>query len=397
MGTVGSLRSYFFTKHLLAKDFRVTVAVPKFTPIKHKWGLQQENVNKILLPNLDYRVVSKKKKFRTSYPSDSIFWRLKEAFTFNLLFGEGGLFYVVYGVFKLNHYIRKRSVNTLFTSYRPLSDIFIGYILKGLNHNIKWICDFRDIPVDTLHKNYLFGKIARWCYGTLIRKADFVTSVTQGVGRSLPASRKFWKLSNGCNYLPVNDNGLKSEDQKIRFTYTGSLHRYQDLTPLIGAIEELIAQRALNPDKVVFEYAGKDSERFLKFFEHSKINLKIQDHGIIPYLETRKLQTWSNFNIMLSWNLKNNQGIITGKFFDYLSQAVPIICISKGPVDDEIKSIFNKYCLGFYFSSAENSIDEIKDFILRAMKGNWNPNDKAIRNDFGWDRATDQLIELISA
>ena len=91
----------------------------------------------------------------------------------------------------------------------------------------------------------------------------------------------------------------------------------------------------------------------------------------------------------------NNRGIITGKFFDYLGIKKPILCISEGKADAEIRSLFMKYNLGLYYATDGGNPKEIEQFLIDTRGGKWQRNEEALSRDFSWKARGRQLSELM--
>jgi len=67
---------------------------------------------------------------------------------------------------------------------------------------------------------------------------------------------------------------------------------------------------------------------------------------------------------MATWNSKKEQGILTGKFFEYLMFKKPIITLISGEKGAEIEDIIKETNCGFVFYNDLDTIENLKEYIL---------------------------------
>ena len=91
---------------------------------------------------------------------------------------------------------------------------------------------------------------------------------------------------------------------------------------------------------------------------------------------------------MLSSSSPEQQGVLTGKLFEYLESPVPIINVIQGSYDDEFEQLFKRLDAGkvFYTNSTSEVISYIDYLYQRFVQGNpWRPTEQGIRERKKWD------------
>ena len=90
-------------------------------------------------------------------------------------------------------------------------------------------------------------------------------------------------------------------------------------------------------------------------------------------------------------NTKNAKGILTGKFFEYMSAKVPILAI--GPTDGDLAEIINKTQTGSI--SDFNDEKGLEKNILDFFNGKVNSRNETEVNNYSRRSLTKQLCELL--
>ena len=120
----------------------------------------------------------------------------------------------------------------------------------------------------------------------------------------------------------------------------------------------------------------------------------IIDHHIISRTETARIQAASDLFLVLSWNNKRDQGILTGKFYEALQHRKPVLALVSGDVpNSELKMLIDNYHLGFCYEETDepNSIVALSTFLReqyqRKMAGTpieYDPDEKVFsRFEYG--------------
>jgi hypothetical protein len=273
-----------------------------------------------------------------------------------------------------------------------------------------WIADFRD-PV--LYDSYPWYR--RNAQKRLFRKtashADALMAVSQGVldvhCREIPPQLKTYVLENGFDPddLPVFPPSQETEDQILRFVYTGSLyHGARDLTPLFHALNDLSQKGAVDMQKICVAYAGHEGAIIRKQAAQYGLSDIVMDHGYCTRTDALKLQAAADVLLLASWNQQGSTGVITGKFYEYLMMGKPILCIISGDLPNSLlKKMIEKANCGFCVEEAQGASDsdQLKQWIRDAFAAKQNTGsvpltaNQAYVDSFNYQSITHKLLNIM--
>ncbi len=410
MGTIAFLRNYHIIKHL-SRHFDNThiITIKNISiPLKVEIPVDFAQIHRVF--NYDYRnlgnlLSSKKNNLRKKTNSNSNSWKVKfirrflDSFPTNVIFGEGGLLYIINATIKGIKIIRKNQVTHIYSSFRPAADHIVSYNLKLFFPNLKWIADFRDPPVDENRNNVFFKNIQNWFFKKLMKKANIVIAVTDGVKDSILKYRpETITLKNGIYQLYNVDD--KSEFKKFTIAYTGSLFlNLRKPEKLFEVLQRLLSENKIDETSFQLIYAGKDCSIWDKWIEEYNLGKISNNLGELSLPEAIRLQNKSHINILLTWSGTKQKGLLTGKFFEYLAAGKPIFTFIKGVKDDEFESILTELNAGFVFY--DNDSEKIEKTLLHYYN-EWQKSGKINHvfnkeklDEYSWENRISQLINII--
>ncbi len=409
MKSPGVTRNYHFSKSFSKYFSKVSVYTTSNRNILSKDTFTTiNNINIHEVKTYDYRTVTSTKTNTNSIHFDDkkkqsllakIGIKLIDTFPFNIILGEGGLIYTWNAISNINKQIKIDRDAVIYTSFRPYSDLFIGYILKKRNPQIKWIADFRDLHVEPIYKNVFLPKLQIWWNRRMLRKADIVTSVSQGLIHQLQKyNRPSLAFLNGVTIRPKEDYY-----KKFTISYTGSLFKNErDPSLLFASIENLLDNNSIDSNNFQIVYAGKDGHRFEQMINDYKLESIFVNHNMVSRKEALLIQSKSHLNLLLSVNSEEHKGVLTGKLFEYLGALNKIILIMIGDYDEEFEKLFDSCDAGTIFYTKTNTNKDIQSFIINAYN-NWTTQSIAplkmnkinVENHFSWDKSVEKLINRI--
>ena len=121
----------------------------------------------------------------------------------------------------------------------------------------------------------------------------------------------------------------------------------------------------------------------------------------MSYEMSRQLQQESCINIILTSSHPQYKGILTGKFFEYVTTGKPIVCIIKGVRDEQLEHIFMKYNLGIVLYHDTLNWVDLKNFILEEWQyfqkfhETKHKIDMRILDDFNWNNSLEILVKIL--
>lgn len=247
-----------------------------------------------------------------------------------------------YAIRKALELIDSRNIRTVITTSPPHSTQLIGRALRKAR-GIRWIADFRDPWTDIYYYNRFYPtRLARAIDAGYERKvleeADLVLGVSDALNRLLQAKvsknrDNFRALPNGFDEEDFSGPAPEKEDGFV-LTYTGTLAEQYPLDGLIRAVENLPADYR---ERFRLRFIGRRDEatekrlavlpwveRLSSTTHHEAINAMRAAHALLLVIPS----------------IPTNEGILTGKIFEYLAAGNPVLGI--GPVNGDAASLLRE-------------------------------------------------------
>jgi predicted RNA binding protein with dsRBD fold (UPF0201 family) len=275
---------------------------------------------------------------------------------------------------------KNKSFDLLISSYSPLSSVLIAKYLKNKKRGDYWIADLRD-SMDKEQYTKIVNAVYNHFQKDMVKKADVITVVSKGqarmlqraVGQELYKNRIVKIVYNG--YEKKIDPSLSNpsvvfigKSNTLSISYTGSLYKNRsDMSLLFEALKELIDEKKIRSSDIVVHYAGHHSNDFKKQAGHYGLHYMTIDHGFLSRADSVKLQESSDILVALCWNTQKEQGILSGKFFEYLQSFKPIIGIVSGDLaNSELSELINEINVGIGCEYIRKGVDLplLKNYLL---------------------------------
>jgi glycosyltransferase involved in cell wall biosynthesis len=256
-----------------------------------------------------------------------------------------------YALKKAAELIRKFNIDTVVTTSPPHSTQLIGLKVKQ-KFNIRWIADLRDPWTDIYYYNQfkhtaLARKIDLNFEREVVENADLLITVSEDVKRlfteksKLPIANKTVVIPNGYDEDDFRIKPQKPNGKKV-ITYTGTISETYDVSGLLKAIGNLDGK--IRQDFLI-RFVGKVPPVIVQNFESAGISVELT--GYVDHSKSIEYLFLSDLLMMVVPRVKNNRGIITGKFFEYLASGKPVLAI--GPVDGDLAGLIAETHCGRIF------------------------------------------------
>jgi glycosyltransferase involved in cell wall biosynthesis len=237
-----------------------------------------------------------------------------------------------------------------------------------------WIADYRDRWSDSCIYPGLFPftLIEKVWEKRLLRHADLLTTVSQPFAdfyaRKYPG-KKVFAVENGMDpsdLEALSPGPIFPQDGKIRIAYTGSLYfGPQDPSPLFAAIASLRADpefsKYLEQLKIVF--AGPCQDTLKQLVDKYKIGPWVELYGFVSRPDSLRMQRDAHALLFLPWNDPQQEGVLTGKLFEYLYSNTPIVALGAKKMESAQELIL-KAGAGSVLVQEE----EIKRYLIRLLQ-----------------------------
>lgn len=397
--SIGVLRNFYLAQafHKEFKNIQVlTTSNRNVLPQNNLQG--QDRFDIIELETKDYRTRAKKTHFQEKQ-KESLLMRfgrkLIDSYPFNIWIGEGGSNYIKNGIKNGTAFLKKNPKAVIYTSFRPYADLYIGYQLKQKFAQAKWVVDFRDLHVDPMYNNVFFPRFQNKKNQKLLKNADLVITVSDGLANKLRALHPNVKtIYNGITLRKSNAQKF----EKFTISYTGSM--FGDKRNPSIFLEWLVCQienKNIDSSDLSMIYAGKDAHSFGKYIEKYNLSNNYKSLGMISHQKAKVLQEQSHVNLLLSSVTKKHKGILTGKLFEYIGSLTPTIAVITGGEDQEMENILKETGGGIIFYENRNDGQELLSWYQDWKKGKNKVNDPSkIEKRFSWDYAAKQIISELN-
>lgn len=303
--------------------------------------------------------------------------------------------------------LRNEHFDVVFSTFSHQENIAAGQYAKKL-FGCKLIQDYRDPLARRLFHTRSEYRVLKKIQDDSIRCADGLTAVTEGfrqeLMKDLAVDTPNITLYNG--YEPVSQQETyKVEPDVFSFCYTGILYgQHSDFTPLMKALQRLSKEGRIDLSKVRIHYAGRDFIQLQEIAEKLDMTDVLVNHGYVSRGEASRLQQISDIFLVLSWNRKDSQGVMPGKFYEGIRAKRTILSLVSGDRSgSELHMINEMYGYGFCYEASrdKNHFDCFCDFLakcfeekmtLGSIQQKINP---ALEERFRYDNIAKQLEDFI--
>lgn len=288
------------------------------------------------------------------------------------------------------------------SSYGPPSAHLVGFYAKK-HLGAKWVADYRDLWLENhIYQGvWPFTYLERLLERSYVRHADMITTVSEPLQEILKS--KFSEIpihviENGFDpelMDTAKDDYFDHEKKKFRIVYTGSLYRNQsDPTPFFQALKELYEEKKISEDTLEVLFFGSSIGNLKELILSHQLSKIVFYCGSVSLANAYRVQKSSDLLLFLSSPDPKNDGVLTGKLFEYLYVDVPILGIGIRQQSQPGKLI-TQTGSGIIF---ESDVASIKKSLLDLIKGNYEmkKNHQMIMN-FTREKQVERLVSLISS
>ncbi len=255
--------------------------------------------------------------------------------------------------------IKENNIDVVVTTSPPHSTQLIGLKLKKSNIIKKWIADLRDpwtdiFYYDKFYPTKLARKIDKNLEGEVIRNCDELITVSESIKNIYSdrygVSNKTHVLTNGFDTSDFGDINTTKHTNEI--VYTGTVSEDYPLDQIIYL--------AKNTSVFNFKFIGKVPDSFISRVKDENLSSKFKFVPTISHEEVVKEMASSGILLLLIPDVENNEGIVTGKIFEYLMAQRPIYAI--GPIGGDVQIILDNTSSGEIVDYNDNSFDLLRKY-----------------------------------
>lgn len=266
--------------------------------------------------------------------------------------------------------IKKKNIDYLITTSPPHSTQVAGLHLKKKFPHLKWLADLRDPWTDI----YYYKRLAHSRYSAkkdlniekkVLLKSDLLVTVSEPIAAAFmkkcgeKIDAKMHVLPNGFDPDDFPEEAINKNDV-FTLAHTGTLNVNYNLSEFLKAARTIIA----SGKKIEFLFAGNVDDITKK-----KIADALGDSakflGYMSHLNAIHIMRKADLLLLAIPDMAGNEGILTGKLFEYLASGKPILAI--GPPKGSAAKIVKECLSGKVFDFAD---PDVGSFIAEIYK-NW--------------------------
>jgi len=249
------------------------------------------------------------------------------------------------------------------------SSPFISHIIAkefAMNHNLKWIADYRDLW-SLNHAASSINKEQENYERVILSTAAACSTTSEGFKKSLSKIFKGEIVTIHNGFDTLYPQKIQHQKSHIQILYPGQIYRnLQDIRPLLRALEIFNAQKTNSKVTLLISgYAISYVKEVLQEIGLARVNW-IKFGSVLPLRKSLKLQRNADLLLLLNCTNPNVEGWMQTKLYEYISSGITIIAVGYGN-DDESSNLISDTNTGFLLRNES----EIVDFL-----------NKYSRNDF---------------
>lgn len=298
----------------------------------------------------------------------------------------------------LKNYLKENRIDAIISTGPPHSMHLIGLALKN-SFDIPWVADFRDPWTDLYYaKDFYQLPFARIKNQKLeekvLRNADLVLTVSDHIKHKLEQiSKDVQVITNGFDdETNVAEKPVLDNDYTI--SYIGMLPKSSVPHRLFEVIRELKDENESFKKEVKLKFMGDINDEVKKIVRHQGLIEQTEFHDYVPHKEAINAQHSAQVLLLLIPNVTHNEGILTGKLFEYLAAKRPILAI--GPTDGDLAKVLRETNAGVVidFDDAEKMKSSLIGFYEQFKAGELEVQSKNI-DQFHRKNLTSKLVEVL--
>ncbi len=263
----------------------------------------------------------------------------------------------------LAKYLKQNPVQVIISTGPPHSMHLIAMKLKR-KLAVKWVADFRDpwTNID-FYKELLLSswadRIHRKLEKRVLSEADHILTVSPGMTKEFMATglKNITTITNGFDGMPAINLPPGAE---FSILHLGSMPKSRNPENLWKVLKELTDQNEAFAASLKIDLIGKTDISVKESIRYYQLEKFIRSENYIPNDLALQRLTQAAVLLLCINNTANSDGILTNKFFEYLSANRPIIAI--GPVNGDASFILQETGAGKIFDY--NDIEGLKNQVI---------------------------------
>jgi glycosyltransferase involved in cell wall biosynthesis len=301
----------------------------------------------------------------------------------NFFIPDARKFWIKPSVRFLTEYLRENPVDAVISSGPPHSMHLIALQLKK-KLNLPWIADFRD-PWTNIdyYPELLLTQLADSKHHRLekavVSQADCIVTVGSKMTEEFEAlgAKRVETITNGFDTSDY-DNSPVETDKEFTIAHFGTINKARNPLVLWDALTRLLKTNPEFGNHLKLKFIGRLDTSVLSSLQETGLIRYLEKTDFIPHNEVVTRERQSQVLLLLINNTPNAEGILTGKFFEYLAAKRPILAI--GPTKGDVAEILEKSNAGEIagFTDVYGLTAKLEKYYANYLQGNLKVNTDTI-------------------
>ncbi len=261
--------------------------------------------------------------------------------------------------------IQEELPDLIFSSSPPHS-LQIGAYKLAKETGLKWVCDFRD-PWSSafwqadLKRTAFANSKDKKLEKMVLSSCNAAITVSHSIAEMFYdiCKNNYYILPNG--YDDADFDYIRPKNDKFIISYTGTLGKDQYIDDFLNAVQSLPENLK---EQIEISFYGNFHESVRDSVEKFSLGELIKFYYPRPHSETVKIMQKSDILLLVIPNTPKNEGILTGKLFEYMATGNFILGI--GPSHGDASQILKESGCGKMFDFGSDLtkvlIDKITDW-----------------------------------
>lgn len=301
----------------------------------------------------------------------------------NLFIPDARIGWNKYAFKKAIELIEKYDIDTVVTTSPPHSTQLIGLKLKK-KLNLRWIADLRDPWTNIYYYDKLYH--TDWAKKRdsnfekkVLQNADHIVVVSPSIKNKFAekidkaSSEKISIISNGFDEDDFHGIAETKDTKTFTITYTGTLAANYGIKHFLEAVEEFYREH--NKPQIRLRFVGVVASYFKDIIKSGPLKEITSFEGHLSHEKAVQFMLQSNMLLLAIPNVSDNEGILTGKLFEYLATNKPVIGV--GPVSGDASKILEECKAGemFGYTDKKSMLAYLSKYYTQ-----WKKNEVAAEN-----------------
>ena len=344
----------------------LTVSNGDFPNIDNSLSKEIKNLEVSKAPTISFHklfnLLNNKKNTPTyqlsSSKEDSLFIKLARWIRINFIVPDGRVGWYPAALKKGKQVLANNNIEAIFSSAPPYTAHLIAKNLS-LSHKIPWVADFRDPWTDRFYnfenkRLWITGKIDKYLEDSVVKNANALITVSPSISKYY--KKPFHVIHNGYDEKDFKKIH-KVTSKKINIGYIGTMTKTQIPENFFRAVFNV------NKEENIFEinFTGNIHSDIKNYIDEHNLNDFVNYNSYMEHKKAIQEMCNSDFLLLVIPNTEKNEGIVTGKLFEYIRSMTKIILI--GPESSDAANIIKETSAGMCFGYED--IEPIEKYLLQ--------------------------------